>query len=290
MFLDFNLARSYQTLSILIIALSLFVLAGCSTSQPIMAITPIPVDSVNLPTPGSNPIPTLEPAPSPMTMGDLGAESAYPGLSEEDARLVEAGVDIFATAVPYPGPEDWSAAEPTVAIIALPTFTPWPELEDLPAGEARERMFENDVATVMGPEAPVELEDEPISLAFNEFFVDYQPYSDVAPTMSDKLLALDGKMVEVEGYMSPPLKLGLDWFMLTSLPLSFCPFHSSAATITPDIALVYFDGAENIFTWEPLRIRGELHVGEATDPESGMVSLVRIYTEEDGFEIIKWGE
>ena len=90
----------------------------------------------------------------------------------------------------------------------------------------------------------------------------------------------------MEGYMAPPLQLGLDWFMMTRAPMGFCPFHSSAATWTPDILLVYVEGPELPFSWDPLRIEGELHVGGAVDPVTGMASLVRLYTAERDIEVI----
>lgn len=88
--------------------------------------------------------------------------------------------------------------------------------------------------------------------------------------------------------MAPPLQLGLDWFMMTRQPLGFCPFHSSTATWTPDILLVYVKGSEFPFSWEPLRIEGELHVGGTVDPVTGMASLVRLYADEGDIETLSF--
>ena len=45
-----------------------------------------------------------------------------------------------------------------------------------------------------------------------------------------------------------------------------------------------------LFTWAPLTVVGELHIGENVDVETGMVSLVRIYTDPDGMEEITFSQ
>ena len=79
--------------------------------------------------------------------------------------------------------------------------------------------------------------------------------------------------------MAPPLKAELDWFVLTRIQLAYCPFCSTAADWPDDIALVYLQDSAIRPTEKPLRLRGRLEVGPAVDPETGMVSLVRIYAD-----------
>lgn len=193
-----------------------------------------------------------------------------------------------ATQTPDAVPSETASASNTTPQLA-PTHAPLPTIplaERIPRGEALAAAREADVALQIPVSNPIEFDQDPVPLRFSEFFVDFDPRSTEAPKLSDKLLSLDGRRVVIEGYMAPPLQLGLDWFMMTRFRLGFCPFHSSAATITPDIALIYVEGPELQQSDEPLRIEGELHVGEAVDWRTGMVSLVRIYTEAQAVEPI----
>ena len=159
--------------------------------------------------------------------------------------------------------------------------TPMPASGELERGESLQLMQEFDRKWDIAPDNPLLTEGDGLtSLYLSEFFNDdFDPWSGTPPTLSDKLLSLDGKLVEVKGYMAPPLKLGLDWFLLGDAPIGACPFHSTAASITSGTALVYVDGPEFPFSYEPVNVIGELHVGELTDPETGMVSIARIYAE-----------
>jgi hypothetical protein len=98
---------------------------------------------------------------------------------------------------------------------------------------------------------------------------------------SSKTIQLNGKRVEMKGYMAPPLRPRLDFFVLTKVPLATCPFCSSAADWAADIVLVYLPkGKEVIASPYPVRIRGRLEMGVKEDPETGFVSLLRIYADE----------
>jgi hypothetical protein len=98
---------------------------------------------------------------------------------------------------------------------------------------------------------------------------------------SPKTQELNGKRVELAGYMAPPLRPRLTFFVLTKTPLAVCPFCSSAADWPPDIVVVYLPkGRDMLSTAAPLRIRGRLELGVKDDPETGFVSLIRIYADE----------
>jgi hypothetical protein len=98
--------------------------------------------------------------------------------------------------------------------------------------------------------------------------------------LSDKLVSLDGQRVTMQGFMAPPLQLDLSWFQLTLTPLGACPFCSSAETVLPDMVTVYPIKESTIYTWEGVQVTGRMEVGAASDPETGMYSLVRIYADE----------
>ena len=55
---------------------------------------------------------------------------------------------------------------------------------------------------------------------------------------TDRARNLAGAVVEMRGYMAPPLKPEIDFFVLTSLPTAICPFCDAAASWPDDIVLV----------------------------------------------------
>ena len=97
---------------------------------------------------------------------------------------------------------------------------------------------------------------------------------------SPKLSGLAGKQVTMTGFMAPPLKPKLDFFVLTKAPMSSCPFCSSAADWPPDIVLVIMpDGKLLDPSIGAIRVTGRLEVGIKRDDETGFVSLVRLYAD-----------
>ena len=108
----------------------------------------------------------------------------------------------------------------------------------------------------------------------------YAGVSVLGLTLSDKLLALEGKEVIMEGFMAPPLKPTLSFFVLTRVPMSVCPFCSSDSDWPYDIVVVYLDKKVTALPFDrPLRVEGRLELGTKTDPETGFVSLVRIHAQ-----------
>ncbi|MDR2051691.1 MAG: hypothetical protein LBQ63_07980 [Deltaproteobacteria bacterium] len=106
----------------------------------------------------------------------------------------------------------------------------------------------------------------------------YAGVSALGITLSEKLLALEGKDVLMDGFMAPPLKPTLNFFVLTRAPMSVCPFCSSDADWPDDIVLVYLQEKITALPFDrPLRVEGRLELGTKSDPETGFVSLVRIY-------------
>lgn len=97
---------------------------------------------------------------------------------------------------------------------------------------------------------------------------------------SPRLKGLNGQKVEMKGYMAPPLKPKLDFFVLTRQPLAMCPFCTTAADWPPDIVLVIMpDGNELSPSTGALEVTGRLEVGIKRDDETGFVSLVRLYAD-----------
>ncbi|MCJ8144517.1 hypothetical protein MKI84_16450 [Ancylobacter sp. A5.8] len=96
-------------------------------------------------------------------------------------------------------------------------------------------------------------------------------------TFSEKVKALSGRQVTMKGYMAPPLKAEADFFVLTEIPMSICPFCSSDADWPDNIVVVYLERAQTFEQANALiEVRGTLEVGSWTDPATGFVSLLRI--------------
>jgi hypothetical protein len=168
------------------------------------------------------------------------------------------------------------AAQPASSPVArVSTATPVPLDLNLPAGSALAIAQATDAAFRPTPRQLLTFAESPVRLTFDEFYEGYNVRTGLI--LSDKLVSLDGKDVVIEGYMAPPLKAELDWFVLTRIRLAYCPFCSTAADWPDDIALIYLDGDTIRPTEKPLRLHGRLEVGPAVDPETGMVSVVRIY-------------
>lgn len=174
-------------------------------------------------------------------------------------------------------------AEPTSALAALAALgnaaaTSTPLDNDLLAGKAMEVAAATD--TVMKPEIenPLTFDAIPVNITFNEFYDGYDLRTGLV--VSEKLLSLDGIPVVIEGYMAPPLKPELDYFVLTRIRLAFCPFCSNASDWPDDIALIYLPDQTTTATQHPVRITGRMEIGASVDQETGMVSLVRIYADE----------
>lgn len=162
---------------------------------------------------------------------------------------------------------------------ALPTPTPF--IIQMAEGESLAQALATDEAfkPTPRPNATIEpITEEAPLLYFWEMFDGYDPETGLI--LSDKLIALDGQEVTMQGFMAPPLALDLDWFMLSQAPMGACPFCASVGEVLPDTVLVYPIKGSVIYTWEGVRVRGQLEVGEASDPETGMYSLVRMYADE----------
>jgi len=86
-----------------------------------------------------------------------------------------------------------------------------------------------------------------------------------------------GKIIRVRGYMAPPIKAQANFFVLTKMPMSFCPFCESEADWPNDIMLVKTDkNIEAVPYNMPIYVTGKLEIGTQLDPKSGFLSRVRL--------------
>lgn len=129
-----------------------------------------------------------------------------------------------------------------------------------------------------GAEPAVYAASSPEVLHFSEL---YSGASVFGLTFSDRLLFLADQKVVMRGFMAPPIKPDLDFFVLTKNPMALCPFCSSDADWPDDIVFVRMrDGRTVRPTERPIRVEGTLEVGSKVDEATGFVSLVRIIADE----------
>jgi hypothetical protein len=96
---------------------------------------------------------------------------------------------------------------------------------------------------------------------------------------SQRAKELAGKTVEMRGYMAPPLKPEVEFYVLTSTPMATCPFCDSEATWPQDIALVMLARPLKAQAYNrAISVTGILDIGTQTDEKTGFVSRVRLWT------------
>ena len=86
-----------------------------------------------------------------------------------------------------------------------------------------------------------------------------------------------GAVIELQGYMAPPLKPEIDFFVLTRIPMAFCPYCDTEAAWPDDLILVFIDQAISPVPFNDLiRVSGRLEIGTKTDAATGFVSRARL--------------
>lgn len=112
------------------------------------------------------------------------------------------------------------------------------------------------------------------ALSFDEL---YGKFGVLGLEFSGKVKALAGKEISMRGFMAPPLKAEAQFFVLTEIPMSLCPFCSSDSDWPDNIVVVYL-GEKQTFVQpsQTIEVRGVLEFGSWTDPETGFVSLLRL--------------
>ena len=111
-------------------------------------------------------------------------------------------------------------------------------------------------------------------LSFDEL---YGKFGVLGLEFSEKVKTLAGKETSMRGFMAPPLKAEAQFFVLTEIPMSLCPFCSSDADWPDNIVVVYLDEKQTfVQPSQTIEVRGVLEFGSWTDPETGFVSLLRL--------------
>ena len=96
-------------------------------------------------------------------------------------------------------------------------------------------------------------------------------------TFSDLALKLEGHRIKVSGFMAPPLKAETNFFVLTKMPMSVCPFCETEADWPDDILVVHTKRIVRVLPFNlKIEVQGVLELGTAKDAETGFVSRVRL--------------
>jgi hypothetical protein len=95
--------------------------------------------------------------------------------------------------------------------------------------------------------------------------------------LTPRALSLGGKEVVMSGFMAPPLKAEVSFFVLTKVPMAVCPFCDSQMDWPDDIVLVR---TNEFITFTPfnrrIEVKGILELGFTKDADTGFVSFVRL--------------
>ena len=96
-------------------------------------------------------------------------------------------------------------------------------------------------------------------------------------SFSEFAQANEGQRIVFEGYMAPPLKAQSQFFVLTKMPMSVCPFCETEAEWPDDILAVYTKRVVDVIPFnKKIEVRGRLELGSYRDPDTGFLSMVRL--------------
>ncbi|WP_218033945.1 hypothetical protein [Paenibacillus koleovorans] len=222
-----------------------------SSASPIpggVAVTSSPSSPAVTPTPSGTIGPEKDPVAASGVVGSLATPTSSAAPTPTPAQT------------PTPTPESTAAPTPTLVQTSTPTPTPLPQTNTNSSTNS----------------------NKPVVLTFKDL---YSAMTVRGVSISDQVKQLAGKKVEMTGYMAPPLTAKVNFFVLTKVAMSLCPFCSSDADWPTDIVVVYMPKGKNITPTEhQVKVTGTLSVGSKTDEETGFVSLIRL--ESDKVEVL----
>ena len=120
----------------------------------------------------------------------------------------------------------------------------------------------------------IALESNAASLDFSDM---YSGASSEGLVFSDTLNSLNGSEVTMTGFMAPPLKPSINFFVLTETPMAICPFCSTDADWPYNMVVVYVNGSVDALPYDQeVTVTGTLDLGSYMDGDTGFVSQVRL--------------
>ena len=120
----------------------------------------------------------------------------------------------------------------------------------------------------------IALEANAASLDFSDM---YSGASSEGLVFSDTLNSLNGSEVTMTGFMAPPLKPSINFFVLTETPMAVCPFCSTDADWPYNMVVVYVNGSVDALPYDQeVTVTGTLDLGSYMAGDTGFVSQVRL--------------
>lgn len=120
----------------------------------------------------------------------------------------------------------------------------------------------------------IALEANAASLDFSDM---YSGASSEGLVFSDTLNSLNGSEVTMTGFMAPPLKPSINFFVLTETPMAVCPFCSTDADWPYNMVVVYVNGSVDALPYDQeVTVTGTLDLVSYMDGDTGFVSQVRL--------------
>ena len=120
----------------------------------------------------------------------------------------------------------------------------------------------------------IALEANAASMDFSDM---YSGASSEGLVFSDTLNSLNGSEVTMTGFMAPPLKPSINFFVLTETPMAVCPFCSTDADWPYNMVVVYVNGSVDALPYDQeVTVTGTLDLGSYMDGDTGFVSQVRL--------------
>lgn len=120
----------------------------------------------------------------------------------------------------------------------------------------------------------IALEANAASLDFSDM---YSGASSEGLVFSDTLNSLNGSEVTMTGFMAPPLKPSINFFVLMETPMAVCPFCSTDADWPYNMVVVYVNGSVDALPYDQeVTVTGTLDLGSYMDGDTGFVSQVRL--------------
>ena len=132
-------------------------------------------------------------------------------------------------------------------------------------------MKRRDVAAVLGllPFASFVRAELPRIRMF-ELYKDDRSFSDTARRLA-------GKVVSMQGFMAPHLKVDSDFFVLSNTPVETCPFCASEDQWIDTIIFVRMKKRQEAANpGDLILVEGRLEIGPQTDAATGFTSRVRL--------------
>ncbi len=265
-----------------------FALAATVAAAPTRSAPPATIPSVSPAAPTAQP--TTQPTATalPTAAAAPASPTAQPTIIQPKAATALPTADVQSAASPIPptarppltnAPSAIPALPATSAIAPAATDTPVPTAAPAPAPPTA--IPAPPTAIPASPTvAPPPDDGRPVELSFTDL---YSGASITGPVVSPLTESLNGHKVIMVGYMAPPLKPSLDFFVLTKVPMVYCPFCNTAADWPFDIIFVRMAGGQSVPPVVPsagIRITGTLQVGVATDAQTGFVSMIRIIADD----------